>query len=89
MPCAYPVYEVSCENKRLALVTDIHHCHGDWYETPSDDRMKLLCGCLKEAHAQKPFDAVVTLGIIPWIFGNTRRAAPGCGTRRSAIPMIL
>ena len=62
MSCAYPVYEVKCENKRLVLVTDIHHCHGDWYETQSDDRMNLLCSCLKEAHEQKPFDAIVTLG---------------------------
>ena len=47
MACAYPVYEVPCENQRLVLVTDIHHCHGDWYETQSDDRMTFLCSCLE------------------------------------------
>ena len=58
----YQVYTVHRETDRLLLVTDIHHCHGDWYGTESSDRMELLCKSLREEHEKRPYDAILSLG---------------------------
>ena len=61
-PYKYKTYVVNCEAKRLLFVTDIHHCHGNYYEMESRDRMDLLCKCLREEHERQPYDAILSLG---------------------------
>ena len=58
----YPTYTVHCNTNRLLFVTDIHHCHGDWYGTESCDRMDLLCRSLRKEHETRPYDAILSLG---------------------------
>ncbi len=61
-PYQYKTYTVNREADRLLFVTDIHHCHGDWYGEKSSDRMELLCKSLREEHERKPYDAILSLG---------------------------
>ena len=60
--CNYTAYTVSCEAKRLLLVTDIHSCHIKWHELENGERMTLLCKALNEEHKKQPYDAILSLG---------------------------
>ena len=60
---AYPEYTLNPpENNRILLVTDIHNCHVEWYDTKNEDRMELLCKTLQESHEKQPYDAILCLG---------------------------
>ena len=61
-PDHYATYTLNSEFKRLLLVTDIHHCHGRWYEEDSERRMDLLCRSLQEEYERRPYDAILALG---------------------------
>ncbi|MBE6631154.1 MAG: hypothetical protein E7623_00475 [Ruminococcaceae bacterium] len=56
----YIIEKVS--NGRVAIVTDIHNCHINWYDTENSIRMELLCDFLNKQHETKPFDCILTLG---------------------------
>lgn len=60
---AYTEYVVPVsENRRILLVTDIHNCHINWYNTQTADRMEHLCNALCETHKKRPYDAILCLG---------------------------
>ena len=50
------------ENNRLLIVTDIHNCHIEWFETPTYDRMEFLCDCVNKEYEKRPFDGILSLG---------------------------
>lgn len=49
-------------NERILIITDIHNCHIDWYDTKNDDRMSVLCSALKEQYKSTPYDCILSLG---------------------------
>lgn len=50
------------KNNRILLVTDIHNCHVEWYNTRNETRMELLCDALADACQKRPYDAILCLG---------------------------
>ena len=58
----YQTYTVSCKEKRLLLVTDIHNCHIDWYGTTAAERLTRMCQCFREQYERQPYDAILSLG---------------------------
>ena len=55
-------YSIDFNFERIVIVTDIHNCHLNWYNTPTEDRMELLCSSMKEECEKRPFDAILSLG---------------------------
>jgi len=47
---------------RIVIVTDIHNCHIEWHETPTYDRMELMCTKLGEEYNKRKFDGLLSLG---------------------------
>ena len=59
---AYQTYTVPCRENRLLLVTDVHNCHIDWYNTTAEDRLSMMCRSFAEHHERQPYDAILSLG---------------------------
>ncbi|MBR5867886.1 MAG: metallophosphoesterase [Clostridia bacterium] len=59
---SYTTYHLDNNQRRLLIVTDIHHCHPVWHDTKSEDRMELLCKTLGDAYEKSPYDAILALG---------------------------
>lgn len=58
----YQTYTVPCKEKRLLLVTDVHNCHIDWYQTTAEDRLAFLCDCFHAHYERQPYDVILSLG---------------------------
>ena len=50
------------ENNRIAVITDVHNCHINWYGIENDTRMGYLCDHLNEQFKMAPYDVILGLG---------------------------
>ena len=44
------------------LLTDVHYCHINWYNTDTVERLNAMCDNIKKSYDEKPFDAIMCLG---------------------------
>ncbi|MBR6569551.1 MAG: metallophosphoesterase [Clostridia bacterium] len=47
---------------KILIMSDVHLCHGDWYDVSSEDRMELMVNALNKTYREDPYDAIFFLG---------------------------